>query len=93
MGAAAVSDEVDLLQGLLDVRPGRTIPDEQPGQEEENVVRMRRVVNLIRCRRFLRCKAIIWHQYNALSTPCDPPSQISVLAFILSAESKKIGRQ
>ena len=31
VSAAAVSDEVDLLQGLLDVRPGRAIPDKHPG--------------------------------------------------------------
>ena len=48
MRAAAVSNEVNLLQGLLDVGAGRTVPDEHPGQEEEDIVRMRRVVNLIR---------------------------------------------
>lgn len=48
MRAAAVSNEVNLLQGLLDVGTGRTVPDEHPGQEEEDIVRMRRVMNLIR---------------------------------------------
>ena len=85
MGAAAVSDEVDLLQGLLDVRPRRSIPDEHPGQEEKDVVRMRRVVNLVPRRGFLRCKAIVWHQNDVLGTLCDPPGQISVFAFVLPA--------
>jgi len=65
--AAAVTDEVDLLQSLLDVGTGGTVPDEHPGQEEKNIVRMRRMVNLIPCRGLLRCKAIIWHQNNALN--------------------------
>ena len=86
--AAAVSNEVDLLQGLLDVGTGGTVPDEHPGQEEKNVVRMRRVVDLIRWRRLLRCKAIVWHQNDALSTFCDPSSQVGVVAFILSAVKK-----
>jgi hypothetical protein len=88
--AAAVSDEVDLLQGLLDVGTGGTVPDEHPGQEEKNVVRMRRVVNLIRRRGLLRCKAVIWHQDNALSAFCDPSSQVGVIAFVLSAVKKAV---
>ena len=82
--AAAVSNEVDLLQGLLDIGTGGTVPNEHPGQEEKKIVRVRRVVNRIRWRRLPRCKAIIWHQNNALSTCCDPSSQVSVVAFILS---------
>ena len=85
MRAAAVSDEVDLLQSLLDVGTGGSVPDQEPGQEEKNIVRMRRVVDIILWGRFLRCKAIVWHQNNALSTFCDPSSQVSVVAFILSA--------
>jgi len=84
MCAAAMSDEVDILQGLLDVGTRGTVPDEDPGQEEENIVRMRRVVDVIRRRRLLRCKAIIWHQNNALSPFCDSSSKVSVVAFILS---------
>ena len=84
MCAAAMSDEMDILQGLLDVCARGTVPDEDPGQEEENIIRMRRMVDVIRLRRLLRCKAIIWHQNDALSTFCDPSSQVSVVAFILS---------
>ena len=84
MCAAAMSDEVDILQSLLDVGARRTVPDEDPGQEEKNIIRMRRVVDVIRRRRLLWCKAIIWHQNNALSTFCDPSGQVSVEAFILS---------
>lgn len=88
MSAAAVSDEVDLLQGLLDVRAGRSVPDKHPGQEEKDIVRMRWVVNLVCWRRFLRREAVVWHQYNALGIRCDPSSQISVIPFILPAESR-----
>ena len=88
MRAAAVSNEVNLLQGLLDVGTGGTVPDEHPGQEEEDIVRMRRVVNLIRRRRLLRCEAIVRHQHNALGAFCDPSSQVRVIAFILSAVKK-----
>ena len=90
MRTATMSDEVDLLQGLLDVGAGGTVPNEEPGQEEENVVGMRRMVDLILRRRLLRCKAIIWHQNNALSTFCDPSSQVSVMAFILSAAEEAV---
>ena len=88
MCAAAMPNEVDLLQGFLDVGARGSIPDEEPGQEEKNIVRMRRVVNLIRWRRLLRGKAIIRHQNNTPGAFCDPPSQVSVVAFILSAVGK-----
>lgn len=84
--AAAMSDEVDLLQGLLDVGTGGTVPDEHPGQEEKNIVRMRRVVDRIRWRMLLWCKAIIWHQHNALSAFCEASSQVGVVPFIVSAD-------
>ena len=87
--ATAVSDEVYLLQGLLDIGAGGAVPDEHPGQEEKDIVRMRRVVNLICWRGLHRCKAIVWHQNNALSTFCDLSSQVSVTAFILSAVRKE----
>ena len=38
--AAAMSDEVDLLQGLLDVCTRGAVPDEHPGQEEKDIVRV-----------------------------------------------------
>ena len=83
--AAAVSNEVDLLQGLLDVGTRGTVPDQHPGQEEKDIVRMRRMVDLVPRRRLPRRKAIVWHQNNALSAFCDPSSQVSVITFILSA--------
>lgn len=83
MGAAAVADEVDLLHGFLDISSRGSVPDEHPGQEEENVVRMCWVVDLIRWCGLFRCKAIIGHQNNALCTLCDPSSQVSVITFIL----------
>lgn len=36
--AAAMSDEVDILQCLLDIGAGGTVPDEDPGQEEEDII-------------------------------------------------------
>ena len=91
--AATMSDEIDLLQGLLDVCTRGAVPDEHPGQEEKNIVRMRRVVNSIRRRRLFWCKAIVWHQNNALSTFCNPSSQVGVIAFISSAARKTVFQQ
>lgn len=40
MRAAAMSDEVDLVQGLLNIGAGGSVPDEESGQEEKKIVRM-----------------------------------------------------